>query len=303
MSWGLRRASLPSSMPTDDTIELLPPEWEARIVLEMRSLPNVAGPQLAAARGLCRRLVSSCEACRLVDAMPHGPVPFTGPEAGGEPLFAAIGEGPGQQETRQGRPFVGPAGKLLRAMLAQVGLPASQVLFANVVSCWPRTGEGKNVKARTPTNDEMMACRYNLDAQVQLSTRPYVLLVGGTALKAVRPDLKVSDIHGRLFVWQRPEGSRWVMPILHPAAILRQQAFKEGTIRELRQWADIVLGEADPMAVLPDTCVKCGHYLDHIDPDGIGYCQAHWGRYGGNWQLARTAWDKKADGPEQPSLL
>lgn len=260
--------------------------------IEITSRPNIDPTTMAKLRGLVTRQVSSCTACGLVCGMPHGPVPYTGPSDG---LFTAIGEGPGPDESRLGAPFVGRSGKLLRAMLSQVHIGWDQVLRANVVSCWPKTTDGKGTRA--PSDAEARACRENLLSQVGIGNAPFVLLVGGTALRAVRPDLKVSKIHGMIFLWTMVDPltgsnlwSNWVMPILHPAAILRQRVLKEPTIQDLKLWADIVKGEMDPAMCLSDGCVVCNDFLSHYDPDGVGYCEKHWGRHGNDWKLAREFW-------------
>lgn len=265
--------------------------------VEIVAPPEYPGDMaMARYRGLVKHTIQSCTACELVCGMQElgvSPVPYSAPFT---PSFCVVGEGPGSDESRVGRPFVGRSGKLLRAMLGAVGITGSDVLFANVVSCWPKASDGKATRA--PTQKEAAACRGNLLAQTLLCRKPYVLLVGGTALSAVRPDLKVSKVHGRILLWNvEVEGevfqSYYCMPILHPAAILRQRVLKDPTMDDLRRWADIVKGEIDPEVLLGVdkqgelTCVICGDYMSHFDPDGVGYCEKHWGRHGREWLAAR----------------
>lgn len=292
----------------DDWIRRVGQEFGATVEIEVVSPPQPASIiEAARGRGLVRAGIVSCTACELHCGMPVTPVPYSAPPLHvNPPSFIAIGEGPGPEEASRGMPFVGKSGKLLRAMLGTVGLNVESVMFANVVSCWPKDASGKGTRA--PTDKEAMACRGNLIGQVLLSVQhPYVLLVGGTALRSVRPDLKVSRVHGQVFLWnveveEEVVGTWVVMPILHPAAILRQRVFKEPTILDLRKWADIVKGELDALSCLYDTCVICGEWLAHLDPDGIGYCDRHWARHGRDWQQARVFWRGKGKETGQQEL-
>lgn len=270
------------------------------VTLTMHPLNNPTGIELARRRGLVSRQIKNCRNCDLCASMPTTPVPFTGPSTWG-----ILGEGPGNTEARQVKPFVGPSGKLLKGMMRKVGLDASQAQMFNVVSCFPKTGEGKGVKARQPTIDEAKACRMNLVSQLQLLSEPFILLVGGTALRSVRPDLKVTDTHGRLFVWHVEDystsqetpsliGSFYVMPIYHPASLLRQDNLKSTTMKDLQEWARLILGEVQP--VFDHHCLNCGlSNVDNMDPDGISYCDKHYGRYGGNWLKAREIWRQEKE--------
>lgn len=268
------------------------------LVVEMRGHPPFPpSPQYAAARGLVRRQIKSCTACGLHCGMRDGPVPYQSVTI--PPWFGVLGQSPGDKEDEKGIPFIGPAGRLLRAMFGNAGIDSQEVLFMNAVSCWPKGRQGD-----VPTDSELRACRSNVRNQILLlGDRPFILLVGGTALKVVRPDLKVSKHHGRVFLWQREEGTYTVMPILHPAAILRQRFLKEPTIKDIVRWVEIVEGNINPLDALAEDCIICGAYLTHLDPDGIGYCDEHWLRYGNNWQRARDYWEVKDNAPEQPRLV
>lgn len=245
----------------------------------------LSGPSLSRARGTVRRSVASCRRCALADGC-SGPVPYEAPPAPSSPVCGVLGEAPGKQEDERRRPFIGPSGKLLRAMLDQVGLHPDDVMYLNTVSCFPHDG-GR--RARAPGFDEMHVCRVNMMSQLELMPNRYLLLVGSTALTAFRGDLKVSQVHGRMFVWNH----RWiVMPIYHPAAILREKSLKKVTVEDLWTWRHVVTGEI-PWH-LSVTCVKCPDFIDHYDPDGVGYCRAHWQKYGiKTWMKMKKKWDDK----------
>jgi uracil-DNA glycosylase family 4 len=243
------------------------------------------GPALARQRGLIRRRIASCAACGL-RAGCSAPVPFEAPPG---PICAVIGEAPGADEDRRGRPFVGPSGKLLRAMLKVAGIEPDEVLWANTASCRPPEN-------RAPTGDEMAACRGNLMDQLDLGPR-YVLLVGATALSAFRSDMKISQVQGQVFVWM----GKWVvMPILHPAALLRRRELKKPTQDQLAKWSMIVKEEVEALYCLGDRCIRCGDVLDHYDPDGVPYCSTHFPRYGNSWRKERSRWETK---PQSGSLF
>ena len=87
-----------------------------------------------------------------------------------------IGEGPGGDEDRLGRPFVGRSGQLLTGMLESIGLSRQQVYIANVVKCRPPGN-------RTPTPDEAQACLPFLRRQVALVRPKIILLLGSTAAR------------------------------------------------------------------------------------------------------------------------
>ena len=129
-----------------------------------------------------------------------------------------IGEAPGEQEDAQGRPFVGPAGRFLNELLALAGLSRDEVFITNVVKCRPPNN-------RTPTNDEILACRPYLEAQIALIRPSVVCLLGSAALKAMLPELKatVTQVHGQPVV----KSGIVFVPLLHPAAALHQPKWKD----------------------------------------------------------------------------
>jgi uracil-DNA glycosylase len=157
--------------------------------------------------------IRSCHGCGLYKGC-TGPVPYTGRPG---PLMI-IGEAPGRSEDRQGRPFVGPAGKLLWEELGKNDVERIDCFVANAVSCYP---------GRTPTPDEVFACRANLYHQV-LRCQPYAILaLGRTANQSLGKDEAMGKMHGD-FYWlpwfARNNGRRIkVIPTYHPAAVLRNR--------------------------------------------------------------------------------
>ncbi len=139
----------------------------------------------------------------------------------------AVGEAPGADEDRQGRPFVGRSGQLFDRMLKSIGLDRSQVYIANVVP-WRPPGN------RTPTPQEVAICHPFILRQIELAAPDLLIFLGGAATHALLP---VKDgilrLRGRWFDF--PVGDRIIkaMPMLHPAYLLRTPAHKKQAWRDL----------------------------------------------------------------------
>lgn len=271
-----------------------------KIVIAITPLPPAPPLSiLARDRGIVRRTISTCANC---DLRPNcsQPVPFESPTTSTFPKAVVVGEAPGTDEDRRTRPFVGRSGKLLRAMLGKAKIHPDSLSYCNTVSCAPLVPVGKAFTVQAPTEAQMLACRTNLLAQIVIARTPYILLVGGVALKAFRGDLKMSEVHGKVFVW---DGLYVVMPIFHPAAILRDRTLKTPTELDLERFYYLIEGEVEPYAMVSDRCVRCGDFGDNMDPDGVAYCDRHWGRYGGVYLKQREKWEVKVAGGEQGSML
>ena len=162
-----------------------------------------------------REAIDRCRACPLWERATQG-VPGEGkPHA----RVMLIGEQPGDQEDRAGRPFVGPAGKLLDAALEKAGVDRSEVFVTNVVKHFSWFPRGKRRMHKTPAQSEVAACLDWLEAEVSL-VHPHVMVcLGATAAKALLGrDFRVTVQRGRVL-----EGSMapYVIATVHPSAILR----------------------------------------------------------------------------------
>jgi uracil-DNA glycosylase family 4 len=152
---------------------------------------------------LCR----GCERCNLA-ATRRNVVVWRG--ALKAPLLI-IGEGPGEEEDRQGIPFVGRSGKLLDTLLKAVEISEDSFHIANIVKCRPPGN-------RVPTLDEVASCMPLLKEQERLVGASIVLLMGGTAYKYYTGDqTPISRVRG---FWIERDGLR-IMPSFHPAYVLR----------------------------------------------------------------------------------
>ena len=130
-----------------------------------------------------------------------------------------IGEAPGAKEEEVGEPFVGRSGKLLDKLLQNAGIDISQdVYFCNVVKCRPP-------KNRRPTKIEIQENLPWLYQQIKLVNPEIIVLVGATALEAISKNKSpISILRGKWINWN----GRLVMPIFHPAYLLRNQSKEDG---------------------------------------------------------------------------
>jgi len=156
-----------------------------------------------------------------------------------------IGEGPGEEEDRQGVPFVGRAGQLLTRMIAAMGRtraadapPEQAVYIANIVKCRPPGN-------RNPEAFEAQACIGYLKHQIALVKPKAIVLLGGVPLLAL---MGLTGITRRRGKWLSYEGLP-VMPTFHPAYLLRFERFPEQFVQNKRLvWQDLQA----VMAVLKD---------------------------------------------------
>lgn len=145
-------------------------------------------------------------------------------EAGGQPAkpqvaVMMIGEQPGDHEDKEGRPFVGPAGKLLDKCLEEAGIDRTQVYVTNSVKHFKWEPRGKLRIHKKPTMKEIRACRPWLDAEVETLHPKLIICLGATAAQGLLgSSFKITQEHGKL---QQVEGLPPIIATLHPSAILR----------------------------------------------------------------------------------
>ncbi|MEE9212032.1 MAG: uracil-DNA glycosylase [Phycisphaeraceae bacterium] len=143
-----------------------------------------------------------------------------------------IGEGPGQNEDQQGRPFVGRAGELLNKQIKAMGLERQQVYITNIVKCRPPNN-------RTPAPDEVAACADYLRRQIATIQPRVIITVGAPATKVLLQTREgITRLRG---IWHsysglEPDGPAiGVMPTFHPAFLLR--AYTPDNRRKV--WSDL----------------------------------------------------------------
>jgi len=128
-----------------------------------------------------------------------------------------IGEAPGMLEIKNGIPFCGLSGKLLRETLDKVGFDKNKLFIINAVQCHPEDDKGSN---RTPSILEIQCCRDNLISEIRkVKNRKLIILVGSVPLRALLHKNGINKYRG-MEEWNE-EFNCWVIPTFHPAAILR----------------------------------------------------------------------------------
>lgn len=172
-----------------------------------------------------RRAAVGCQGCDL-HTLDNQTV-FSSGSATARVVF--VGEQPGDQEDRQGAPFVGPAGKLLDRALAEAGIDRADAYVTNTVKHFKyrQDGPGKRRIHQTPDAAEVTACRPWLTAELRIIDPEVIVILGATAGKALLgPSFRVTKQRGRLI--PRPamddETARqnaFFLPTVHPSSVLR----------------------------------------------------------------------------------
>lgn len=187
----------------------------------------VAARAAGADLGQLQQLVQDCTACGLCQGRRHAVFGM-----GAQPArWMVVGEAPGEQEDRQGLPFVGRSGKLLDAMLQSVGMSRERDVFiANVIKCRPPGN-------RNPKPEEIAACSPYLRRQIALLNPERILVLGRFAAQTLlNTEATIGNLRGRVHSLQTDEGrSIPVVVSYHPAYLLRSPAEKA------RAWQDLLL--------------------------------------------------------------
>lgn len=144
-------------------------------------------------------------------------------------LLMFVGEAPGEEEDRTGRPFVGKAGQLLTKILQSVGLKREEVYITNIIKCRPPGN-------RTPAQSEMDSCFPYLEAQIAIINPSIIITLGGiSTLYLLGKKEPISKLRGQWFDWR---GGKKIFPMFHPSFLLRYNSRQPGSPRYLT-WKDI----------------------------------------------------------------
>jgi DNA polymerase len=211
--------SAPDEHPRHTPASFMPP------ALASQAPPVLSVPpdQAAVAAGLeaIAAQVRACTACPLHETRTNA-VPGEGVCA---PLVMVIGEGPGENEDKSGRPFVGEAGQLLDKMLASIGLSREQNCFiANVVKCRPPHN-------RDPLPVEAAACASFLAGQIALLQPRVILCAGRVATQnMLKTSNSIKNLHGHFIDCTGIP----LFPMYHPSALLHDPSLKRPTWDDLK---------------------------------------------------------------------
>jgi DNA polymerase len=155
-----------------------------------------------------------------------------------------VGEQPGDQEDKQGRPFVGPAGRILDEALVAAGIDRGTTYVTNAVKHFKWEARGKRRIHAKPTWTEQMACRPWLESELQVVQPRVLVCLGATAAQSLLgKQFRVTKERGR---WLESELAEYVTATIHPSSILRQRDDEsrhrelDGFVKDLRLVAAVL---------------------------------------------------------------
>jgi uracil-DNA glycosylase len=198
------------------------------------------------------QLILRCPDCRLCETRTNA-VPGEGPE---DARIMFIGEGPGFNEDRQGRPFIGAAGKFLDQLLGAAGMKRADVYITNIVKCRPPNN-------RDPMPDEIEACSKWLDRQIELIKPEVIVTLGRHSMNRFIPGATISRIHGD----PRVVDGITVVPMFHPAAALHQERYRSLIVADFQKLPAILAAAQERARAAPPP-----------EPEGPGPVMAEQGR-------------------------
>jgi uracil-DNA glycosylase len=186
--------------------------------------------------------VRACTACRLHEGRTRA-VPGEG-DPDTEVIF--VGEGPGFNEDREGRPFVGRAGGLLVRLLASIGWQRDDVFITNVVKCRPPDN-------RDPEPDEIAACAPFLRRQLEALDPAVVVTLGRYSMATFMPGARIGQVHGTTTPADPATGARDALAfaMYHPAAALRTPALERESLDDIARVPAVLQRSRDRRAGLP----------------------------------------------------
>ena len=153
-----------------------------------------------------------------------------------------VGEQPGDQEDKQGRPFIGPAGRLLDRCLEEAGINRRNVYVTNTVKHFKWEPRGKLRIHKKPSMKEIHACRPWLDAELETVRPELIVCLGAVAAQSLLGSgFRVTQSHGKV---QQVEGLPPIIATLHPSAILRAR-----TEEDRQRDTEVLLGDLRRVAV------------------------------------------------------
>ncbi|KWW98121.1 uracil-DNA glycosylase [Carbonactinospora thermoautotrophica] len=195
-----------------------------------------------------REAARACRGCELYENATQTVFGAGSPTA----RVVLVGEQPGDQEDRQGLPFVGPAGRLLDRALAEVGIERADAYVTNAVKHFrfTQSGPGKRRLHQTPDMGHITACKPWLQAELAILDPEVIIALGATAGRALLgPSFRVTKQRGMLIPWPTDAGeegtrrSAFVVATVHPSAVLRaddRESAYAGLVADLRVAAEVL---------------------------------------------------------------
>jgi DNA polymerase len=174
-----------------------------------------AEPRLPTSIGAARRLAAVCHRCPLY----RNAIQTVFGEGPTTAAIFLVGEQPGDEEDKQGRPFVGPAGRMLDRALTDAGIDRDAVYVTNAVKHFKNEPRGKKRLHRRPNTSEIEACKWWLDLERRLVRPEVIVALGATGLLAVtgRPT-SITSLRGEI---QHLDDGSSLIATIHPSYLLR----------------------------------------------------------------------------------
>ena len=190
--------------------------------------PTPASPEALSkeeALGQLRKECEQCMRCQLARTRTNLVFGVGSPDA--DLMF--VGEAPGEDEDRQGEPFVGKAGQLLTKMIEAIGMKRSDVYICNILKSRPPGN-------RPPLPDEIAACLPYLKRQIRIIKPKIICALGATAAKTLlNTDRSIGQLRGKFFDY---EGGITLLPTFHPSYLLRDPSQKAKAWDDLKMVRD-----------------------------------------------------------------
>jgi uracil-DNA glycosylase len=179
---------------------------------------SAAAPQLFPRAESIDELRARAKHCKACDLWRNATQTVFG-EGAEHPKIMFVGEQPGDQEDLQGRPFVGPAGKLLDSALEEAGINREKTYITNAVKHFKWEPRGKRRIHKKPSGSEIAACRPWLDAEIAALRPEVIVCLGATAAQALLGrEFRVTQHRGEIM---KSSLAPYIMATVHPSSILR----------------------------------------------------------------------------------
>ena len=179
------------------------------------------------------RQVETCTRCSLSEKRTRA-VPGEGSRTAD---IVFVGEGPGFYEDRDGRPFVGPAGKLLDELLSSIGLKRDDVYITNMIKC-------RAPNNRDPLPGEIEACKPYLDRQFEMIAPKVVVTLGRYSFSKFFPQESITKARGKPRKWN----DLHIFPIYHPAAALHNPRLRPILESDFRNLSSFLQADEETVA-------------------------------------------------------
>ena len=202
----------------------------------MAKRPQPTAAPLVPPKPTISKLQAAAADCKACDLWKRGTQTVFG-EGGPHARVMLVGEQPGDQEDIQGRPFVGPAGKILDKALEEAGIDRKEVYVTNAVKHFKWEPRGKRRIHKKPNSLEIAACKPWIEAEVQVVQPQVIVCLGATAAQALLGrQFKVSTQRG---IWVQSPLAPFVMATVHPSSLLRAPDDETRRLETARFIADL----------------------------------------------------------------